>query len=54
MEIAPMDPETFVALLTYVAGASGLAIAAVLGIQSAQFAPLLVGKFISLVRRKNI
>ncbi len=54
MEITPLDSQTFTALLTYVAGASALAVSAVLGIQAAQFAPALVGKFIGLVRRRNI
>ncbi len=54
MEITPLDPTTFTALLTYVAGASVLATAAVLGIQAAKWAPSLVGMFIGLVRRKNV
>jgi hypothetical protein len=54
VEITPMDPTTFTALLSYVAAASALAVAAVLGIQAAQFAPLLVGKFVALVRRRNV
>lgn len=54
MEITALSADTFTALLTYVAGASGLATAAVLGIQAATFAPALVGKFIGLVRRKNV
>jgi len=51
MDIEALDPTTFVALLSYVAGATGLAVAAVLGIQAASWSPLLVGKFIGLVKR---
>lgn len=54
MEIEPMSATTFVALLSYVAAASALSVSAVLGLQAAQFAPLLTGKFISLIKRRNV
>ncbi len=54
MEITPMDPTTFAALLTYIGAAAALATTAVLGIQAAYWAPKLVGRFIRLVARGNV
>lgn len=52
--ITPMDPETFAALISYVAAGSALATAAILGLRGSFFAPMAVGKLISLVTRRNV
>ncbi len=54
MEITPMDPTTFTALVSYIVAGSALATAAVLGLRGAFFAPMAVGKLVSLVTRRNV